>query len=146
MSLNIRSYEQWLIEYKKDKHKIWIKAVLDDNSEFYLSDHKEWLNLKTYCDKENKCPTKVSLQYRSHSIEVDVAEDDGVYLVRSLIGMMGQDSKQTITIGKVRGNTVYKTMWVTPELLEDLKTEDPIEECFKEALILKNGNKKAGTV
>jgi hypothetical protein len=146
MSLNIRSYEQWLTEYKKDKHKIWIKAVLDNNAEFYLSDHKEWLDLKLYCDKENKYPTKVSLQYRSHSIEVDVSKADGVYLVRSLIGMMGQDSKQTITIGKVIGGIVHKTMWVTPELLEDLKSEDPIEECFKEALILKNVNKEAGTV
>jgi hypothetical protein len=60
--------------------------------------------------------------------------------------MMGQDSKQTITIGKVIGGIVHKTMWVTPELLEDLKSEDPIEECFKEALILKNVNKEAGTV
>jgi hypothetical protein len=61
---------------------------------------------------------------------------DGVYLVRSLIGRMGENSKQAITIGKVYGSTVKKTMWVTPELVADISDEDPIASCFLEALIL----------
>jgi hypothetical protein len=61
--------------------------------------------------------------------------------------MMGENSKQTITIGKLYGTIVKKTMWITPELISELQSEDNIDDCFKEALILNYGKKtKTGTV
>lgn len=141
----IKSYEGWLNEYRKDKHKIWIRATTSDDQEYYLPDVDSWKNLKTLCESNKLKVNKVGLQYRSHSIEIDTSDTDGVYLIRSLIGVMGENSKQTVTIGKLYGNIVKKTMWVTPELIEELHTEDDIKDCFTEVLIL-NYEKQAGTV
>ena len=135
MSKFITSHEQWLAEYHKDKYKIWIRATLSNNIEYYLPDHNKWIELKSLCEKDKLKVSKLGLQYRSHFVEVDTSNTDGVYLVRSLIGRMGENSKQAITIGKIYGNIVKKTMWVTPELIEDLSDEDPVENCFEEAII-----------
>lgn len=136
MSNFISSHNEWLEEYRKDKYKIWIRATLSNNIEYYLPDHNKWIELKELCDKNKLKVNKLGLQYRSHFVEVDTSDTNGVYLIRSLIGRMGENSKQAITIGKVYGDIVKKTMWVTPELVEDLSDEDPIENCFTEALIL----------
>lgn len=132
----ITSYTDWLEEYRKDKYKIWIRATLSDGKDYYLPEFSQWIDLKNLCQEHKLRVNKVGLQYRSHSIEVDASDADGVYLIRSLIGVMGENSKQTITIGKLYGNIIKKTMWITPELIEELQTEDNIEDCFKEALIL----------
>lgn len=132
----ITTHEAWLDEYRKDKYKVWIRATLSNGVEYYLPDHSHWRILKDLCDTNKFQVHKLGLQYRSHFVEVDTKDTDGVYLIRSLIGRMGEQSKQSITIGKVYGNTVKKTMWVTPELIADLSDEDPVENCFKEALII----------
>lgn len=142
----ITSYNDWLKEYHKDKYKIWIRATLSNNQEYYLPEFKKWLDLKIFCEENKLRVEKVGLQYRSHSIEIDTKDADGVYLIRSLVGLMGENSKETITIGKLYGNTIKKTMWVTPELIEELTSEDNIEECFKEALIYNYDETKTGTI
>ena len=145
MSNFITSYDQWLEAYRKDKLKIWIRVIVSNNIEYYLPEFSKWLELKKICEDQKLKVNQVGLQYRSHSIEVDTSDTDGVYLVRSLIGVIGENSKQTITIGKLYGSTIKKTMWITPELVEELSSEDTIEDSFKEALIL-NYEKQAGTV
>ncbi len=131
----LNSYDQWLEEYRKDKYKIWIRATLSNDQECYLPDIDSWKELKQLCQNLNLKVKKVGLQYRSHSIEVDTEDTDGVYLITSVIGTMGEKTKQTITIGKLYGTTIYKTMWVVPELLEELKMQDTIEDSFEEVLI-----------
>lgn len=131
----ITSYEQWLQEYRKDKYKIWIRATLSNNQEYYLPDIRDWKNLKEICKTNKLKIKKVGLQYRSHSIEVDTSDTDGVYLIKSVIGMIGETTKQTVTIGKLYGDTIHKSMWITPELIEELKTTDSIENSFEEVLI-----------
>lgn len=141
----ITTHEQWLEEYRKDKYKVWIRATLSDDTEYYLPSHEHWVALKPTCENQQLYVVKIGLQYRSHFVEVDTHDTDGVYLVRSVIGMMGENSKQTITIGKVYGGIVKKTMWVTPELVSEMSTEDKIEDCFREALILHYGRENTKT-
>jgi hypothetical protein len=142
MSL-INSYQEWLQEYKKDKYKVWIRATLSNKQEYYLPDIDSWQNLKQLCSDSRLKVNKIGLQYRSHSIEVDTSDTDGVYLIKSLIGMMGSNSRQTITIGKLYGNTITKTLWVVPELIEEFTTNDTIENSFEEVLIYDYEKKKA---
>jgi hypothetical protein len=131
----ITSYKDWLEEYKKDKYNTWIRAILSNDLEIYLTDYSDWFELKTYC-KENKLSIKkIGLQYRSHSIEVDTLDSDGVYLTRSIIGSFGQSTRQTFTIGMLHDDIVKKTIWVIPELIKELEDEDNIADCFEEALI-----------
>lgn len=141
----ITSYEAWLEAYRKDKYKIWIRATLSNGIEVYLPEYKDWLKLKQYCKDQKTNISKVGLQYRSHSVELDTADADGVYLVRSLVGVMGENSRNTITIGKLYGTKVHKTLWVTPELIQETTETTDVEECFKEALIL-NYEEKTGTI
>lgn len=141
----ISTYEDWLKEYRKDKYKIWIRATLSNNTEVYLPEHRDWLKLKNHCQDQKVKILKVGLQYRSHSVELDTTDADGVYLVRSLVGVMGENSRNTITIGKLYGTKVHKTLWVTPELIQETTETTDVEECFKEALIL-NYEEKTGTI
>ena len=141
----ISSHEQWLEEYRKDKYKIWIRATLSNGMEYYLPNHAQWMDLKTICQNQKLSVTRLGLQYRSHFVEVDTSDCEGVYLIRSLIGVMGENSKQTITIGKLNDGIVKKTMWVTPELVAELNSEDKVEDCFQEALILNYDTEKTKT-
>jgi hypothetical protein len=145
MSNFITTHDQWLEEYRKDKYKVWIRATLSNGTEYYLPNHDQWVALQSVCKDQQLNVLKLGLQYRSHFVEVDTSDCDGVYLIRSLIGVMGENSKQSITIGKVYGDTVKKTMWVTPELIAELTSEDKIEDCFKEALILHYDKEKTKT-
>jgi len=131
----ITSHDVWLEEYRKDKYKIWIRATLSNGTDIYLPEHKDWLKLKTHCEKNQLGITNVGLQYRSHSVGVDTSDADGVYLVRSLVGVMGETSRNTITIGKLYGSQVHKTLWITPELIEETKEIADVKDCFEEALI-----------
>lgn len=142
MKTFITSYSDWLEEYKKDKYKTWIRAILSNDSEIYLKDYAEWLELKEYCLNNKLGIKKVGLQYRSHSIEVDTDNSDGVYLAKSILGSFGQATKQTFTVGILQDNVVNKTTWLIPELLKELETKDTIENCFEEALIYNYAKEK----
>jgi hypothetical protein len=143
----ITTHERWLEEYRKNKYRVWIRATLSNNTEYYLPNYPDWEKLKAICESEKLGIIKIGLQYRSHFVEVDTGDTDGVYLVKSVIGSMSEQSKQCITIGKLYGTTVKKTMWVTPELVEELPHEDDIENCFKEAIILNYGKEsQTGTI
>jgi hypothetical protein len=135
MSNFINSYQGWLEEYKKDKYQTWIRAILSDNQEVYLRNYNEWLELKNFCKSNELSVDKIGLQYKSNSIEIDTKNTDGVYLTKSIFASFGQQEKQTYTVGKVYGSTVKKTIWIIPELIQQLEEEDPIEQCFEEAII-----------
>jgi len=131
----ITSHKEWLEEYRKDKYKRWIRTTLSDNSEYYLPNYEDWYKIKNNCYKNNLKVIKVGLQYRSHHIEVDTSDANGVYLVRSVIGSLAEKTRQTITIGKIYGNIIKKQLFVTPELIEEFVTEDKLEDAFEEAII-----------
>ena len=117
-------------------------AILSNDLEIYLSDYSDWFELKIYCEENKLSIKKVGLQYRSHSIEVDTIDSDGVYLTRSIIGSFGQSTRQTFTIGMLHDDIVKKTIWVIPELIKELEDEDKIENCFEEALIYDYAKKR----
>ena len=142
MTTFITSYNDWLEEYKKNKYNIWIRAILSNKQEIYLRDYTEWLKLKTYCQNLSLCVEKVGLQYKSHSIEIDTANSDGVYLVRSILATFGSEEKKTYTVGILSNNKVKKTIWITPELIKHIEEEDNIDQCFEEAIIYNYAEKK----
>lgn len=135
MNTFITSHSEWLEQYKKDKNKTWIRATLTDQSEIYLRDYSEWDVLKSHCELNSLGIDKIGLQYKSHHIEVDTAGSDGVYLVRSILGSMGQNVKHTFTIGKLSNNEVEKSIWIVPELIKEIEEKDKIENCFEQAFI-----------
>lgn len=141
----INTHADWLVEYKKDKTLTWFKVTLSNNLDYYFNNYEDWFEIKKICTLHHVNVISIGLQYKSNSCNIDTIDADGVYLVRSALGAIGEVTKQTITIGKLYNQIVYKTMWVVPELVEQLNDQDKIENCFEEAIIY-NDKQKTETV
>lgn len=142
----ISSYDQWLTEYRKDKYRIWVKITLSNNEEKYFCEYKDWYDIKNYCNANKIDVKEIGLQYRSNYLGVDTTDCDGVYLVQSMIGLMGEQSRKTYTVGKIYGDIVKKQIFMTPELIQDREDEDKVESCFEEGILYHHGKSKAGIV
>ena len=128
--------EKWLKQYRKNKKAVWIRCKLTNGEEFNYDKFEGWRKIKDKCDKESIFLSELYLQYRSHKATIDISEGvDGVYLIRSMLGAIGGESKEYYTVGLVKGESVSKKMWVTPELVLDKEYEDEVENCFEEAII-----------
>jgi hypothetical protein len=56
-------------------------------------------------------------------------------MVRSVKGEFGGSTKNCYTTGYLKNNVVHKTMWITPELVEESSYVDDLDNCFEEAII-----------
>jgi len=132
--------ENWRKAYSSgNRHKnIWIVIETSKNDIIYLENYDQWLTFKNYCKENGLKIHSVGLQYKSNLVSTDTKNADGVYIIRSVKGQMGGASRDCYTIGIVNGKKVNKTMWLTPELIEDNSYEDDIDNCFEEALIYNN--------
>lgn len=132
--------EQFLQVYRslpeKDRKSIWIILSMSNGEEIYLQQYDQWLTIQSYCHATGLTIDKVSLQYRSHVVTKDTRNCDGVYLVKTVKGQMGGETKYCYSIGTVHGSTIKKTLWLTPELIEDLSFEDNVETCLSQALVI----------
>ena len=137
----ITTREGWLTEYRKDKKLIWVRVVLSDGREIYFTDYKTWLSIKETCADEKLSVSIVRLQYKSHVETTNVSDADAVYLVRSLMGQIGGETKDYYTIGKLGDGVVLNSRWLTPELIVEEKIEDSLDNCFEEAIIYNHARK-----
>ena len=79
---------------------------------------------------------KIGLRYRSHLIKQDASKAQAVYVIRSVKGEMYGVTKECYTIGLLdKNNEMHKTMWMTPALVEEMKTVDSINDCFEKAIV-----------
>lgn len=133
----IIGHDNWCKAYANDndRKRIWIYIKTSDQKEIYLDEYDKWLQFQEYCNINNLNIEQIGLQYRSHCVTTEVKDAEAVYLVRSIKGEMHSVSKQCYTIGLLKNNKVHKTMWLTPALVEEMKTVDNIEDCFKEAFV-----------
>jgi len=82
------------------------------------------------------------LQFRSHEVEIDVKDTDAIYLIRSVMGQMGNKTHQYYTTGRLEGGKMHKQMWLIPELIVEKELSDELDECFEEAIIYNEKAKK----
>lgn len=125
----------WLNYYKTNKNVVWIKGILTNDEEIFLSDFKLWTALANRLENERLFFKKLSLQFKSHELELDTSGCQGIYLVRSVIGQLTGYTKETITFGKVNGNNIYKTVYMSPELIEEESYQDILANSFEEAIV-----------
>ena len=130
----------WLEQYRSNKSAIWINVMLTNGQEFYYDKYDGWLSIKEKCEKDALFVKELTLQFRSHEVEIDLTDAEGVYLIRSAMGQFGGTTKNYFTTGILKQNKVYKKMWIVPELVVDKEIEDNIEDCFEEALIYAKKN------
>ena len=115
--------------------EVFINVELSNGKDVYFSDYDDWLKIKSICSSEDLTLSRLALQFRSHLEEIDIANAEAVYLVRSVMGQIGERSKSYLTTGTLVDNVVHKKMWLTPELIIEKEYEDTIEGCFEEAMI-----------
>jgi hypothetical protein len=125
----------FLEKYKQNTTAIWIRCKLTNGEELNLDKHKGWTDLKEKCEEENLYFSELYLQYKSHQEVIDTKDSDGIYIIKSVMGQMGGETRSYYTTGVVKGLKVDKKMWITPELVVDKEYEDEIENCFEEAII-----------
>jgi hypothetical protein len=132
----IKHYDIWLSEYRQNKYNVWFIVDLSNGEKIYLKTYNEWCEkLKPYCYENKLKINAINLQYRSNTVTIDTTNSDGVYLIRSILGQIGQANKQTVTVGKIKNNKVIKSIFLTPELITYLEEEDRLEQCFEQAII-----------
>ena len=134
--------QEWLSRYRSNKDAIWIKCKLTDDRQFYHDDFKGWLQIKDICDTDGVFVKELKLSFRSHEISVDLDDAEAVYLIKSVMGQIGADTKHYYTTGVLKEGIVYKQMWLIPELVIDKEFEENIEECFRQAVIYNDQEKK----
>jgi hypothetical protein len=132
--------DKWLKHYRSNKHAIWINVRLTNGEEHYYDQYEGWRSLKERCGKENIFIQEMSLQFRSHQVDIDLTDAEGIYLVRSAMGQLGANTKNYFVTGILKQDKVYKKMWIIPELVVDKEIIDDIEHCFEEALIYAKKN------
>ena len=126
---------EWLKHFRRNKTGTWIIIELTNGSTHFRDHFNGWLEIKRICDDENIFIKRLYLKFRSHLVEIDIKDADGLYLVRSILGKIGGKSKEHYTTGVVKGDKVYKKMWMIPELISERDSEDSIERCFEQAII-----------
>lgn len=126
---------KWKKAFFQNKRATWIIITLKNDKEFYITNTDQWTEMKEYCEKHNTFVDKLSIQFKSHRERIDIKDVDGLYFAKSIIGILGAESKNTITIGKVKDGKIHKTMWLVPELIIEKEYEDDIENCFQETII-----------
>lgn len=134
--------QKWKEHYSNcDYNQVWIKVMTEDGKHWFFSEYDVWYEVKSHCEKNNIFIKDLHLQFRSHQCIIDIADAEGIYLVRSVMGAMGQKTKNFFTVGVLKDEIVYKKMWLVPELIVEKEIEDTLDNCFEEAMLY-NGKKK----
>ena len=135
-----KNRDKWLERYRSNKRATWVNVRLTNGEEHYYDQYEGWRSLKERCDKENLFIQEMSLQFRSHQVDIDLTDAEGIYLIRSLMGQLGGNTRDYLTTGILKGDKVHKKMWIIPELIVDKQMTDSVEDCFEEALIYAKKN------
>ena len=131
----ITNRDQWLVEYKKDKFKVWVILYLSNGKQYYFTDFEEWYEIAQDLREIGIKIDRFSLQFRSNKKEYSIPECDGLYLIRSALGSPGQETLNTITFGYIKGENVEKHIIQVPSMVEIDCREDEKSNCFKEAIV-----------
>lgn len=135
--------EKWKQHYAQcNIHHTWIKVMTTDGEHFFFSDPKKWFGIKEYCEKKSVFIQDMHLQFRSHKCIMDIEDAEALYLVNSVLGVVGMDTKHYLTIGVLKDGMVHKKMWLVPELIVEKETTDDLSLCFREAIIYNEEKKK----
>ena len=136
------SNEDWLSKYLTNKEAVWLRCKLTDGSQHYHDQFKGWIEIKKLCEENGCFVEELKLSYRSHEVNIDLSGAEAVYLIKAVMGQIGARTKQYLTTGVLKKGTVYKQMWLIPELIVDKELEDDLSECFEQALIYNEEKKQ----
>tara|TARA_Y100000004_G_C8872800_1_gene394077 strand:- start:161 stop:607 length:447 start_codon:yes stop_codon:yes gene_type:complete len=112
-----------------------IICTLSNGVKIYCRHDKSVKDIKKFCLENHLYIDKVSVRFRSHEVSIDTKDAEGIYIVKAAKGSLASDTTYCIVLGKLIDGIVHKKAFSTPDLIELYSDEDPIEECFEEAMI-----------
>lgn len=134
--------QKWAEFYRANRSsnssKVFVKVMTSDERHFFFSDYDDWYKVKRHCEQNSVTIKDLHLQFRSNKVILNIGEKDlcGVYLVRSVMGAIGQKTRHYYTFGRVfEDGSVEKEMWNTPELTMEKDYTDNFSNCFEEAIV-----------
>ena len=136
----VDNLEDWKTEYRKDKTKVWIVVTLSNDSIYFFTNFDDWYKIIEIGEKGDLKVTEIGLRYRSNVYRQPIA-GEGLYLSKSALGSPGAETMDTMTLGTVLGDTVFKTTIQLPALQVMDSFEDGIENCFRKSTWLWNKKK-----
>ncbi len=141
-------YKNWLKAYSSsnNRRRVWIYIKTSCNKQIWLFDYDDWKEFQDHVDKNELIIQEIGLQWRSQIVKQDASNSDGVYVVKAVKGEMYGETLNCYVLGVLREGKVEKTMYLSPSLVEDIKSVDDIEECFKEVIVYHGKKRKAKTV
>lgn len=137
--------QKWAEFYRSDPSntkRIFIKAMTSDGKHFFCKVYDEWFDVKKHCEENSVFIQDLHLQFRTQRCIIDVTDADAVYVIRSVLGALGQDTKHYFTVGILKDGKMRKSMYVVPELIKEQEYEDTLDNCFDEALIYNEKTQK----
>jgi len=141
-------HKAWQDKYRSlpepERRNTWILLFPDSGPTMYIQNFKDWPEVILDLKKQNVKLNKIGLQYRSHTVEHEVKNSDGVYIAQTVKGSTGGVTIHCFSLGFVKDNIVYRTLYTTPDLTPDLQLEDNVDEVIQEALLIydKEKNRK----
>jgi len=102
----ITDKKKWSEVFRTNVRATWLIVTLKDGTEYFIDNTNRWHELKRYCDNNKVFLSKLSIQFKSHRERIDISDIDGIYFAKSVVGMLGAESKQTYTIGKIKDGIV----------------------------------------
>ncbi len=133
-------HEAWQAKYKSlpepERRQTWILLFPESGPTMYIQNFKDWPEVILDLKKNNVRLDKIGLQYRSHTVEYQVKNYDGVYIAQTAKGSTGSTTIHCFSLGFVKDNMVYRTLYTTPDLTPDLQLEDHVDEVIQEALLI----------
>lgn len=136
--------QKWAAFYRSDPsntRQVFIKVMTTDGKHFFLPVSPDgqftgWMeDVKDHCAKNSVFIQDLHLQFRTNRCIIDVENADALYLVRSVLGALGQQTQNFITVGVMRGDELTKSMYRVPELIKEKEYLDTLDNCFDEAMI-----------
>ena len=103
----------------------WVRCKLSNGEYIYSSTLHKLNTIKEYCIENNLNIYSIGLQFRSNRIEEKTKDKQAVYIVKSVRGTMGGETRYCITLGTLESDGIVKKVaYCIPELVELYKTED----------------------
>lgn len=109
-------------------------VVKTNKDTIYIPEYKDWLQITPYLKSIGCEIHAVGLQWKTHLVEFDITDADGVYIAQTLRGEMGGKTRKCMSVGIIYGDTMQKQLYVVPELIKDVEYEERIDNCLEEAL------------
>ncbi len=136
--------QKWAEFYRSSpgntKH-VFVKVMTSDGEHFFFNDYEEWFSVKQYCLDNSVFIKDLHLQFRSNRCIIEVEGCEAIYLVRSVLGALGQETRNFFTVGLLNGGKLTKYMYVVPELIKEKEYLDTLDNCFDEAVIYEETEK-----